>query len=90
MAATWDYMTEVVWLPTYIGVSLLLLSAFNVGSIGIFAALIACRFFLELAYDIIFGTAKHELRTKLIAFSVQTVVWGVVWVWYAQRVAVGS
>lgn len=90
MAATQDYMTEVVWLPTYAGVSLLLLSVFDVGTIGIFAALITCRFFLELVYDLIFGAAKHELRTKLVAFASQVVIWGTVWVWYAQRVTSGN
>ncbi len=84
------YVTEVVWLPTYVGVVLLLVGALGVGAIEIFLGLVASRAILDLTYRIVFGERRHELRTKLIAFASQLVVWGLVWVWYAQRLTASS
>ena len=76
------YVTEVVWLPTYISVFVLLL---GVGVVGTFLGLVACRAVLELTYRVVFGERRYELRIKLAAFASQLVVWGVVWAWYVQH-----
>ena len=81
---------EIIWLPTYLGVLLLLLSSLNGGivrDVVILMALFGCRFVLELTYRITFGDARLETRTKLWAFGSQLIVWGLIWAWHFQQAA---
>jgi hypothetical protein len=82
------YVSEVVWLPTYIGVGALVLGSVN-NSYSIDAAiilsLIASRMLLELVYRIAFGDARLHWRVGAVAFASQLILWGALWAWYAQR-----
>ena len=83
-------IAEVVWLPTYLGVSLVVLATVNnsaVATVVLILALIACRFVLEVLYRFAFGEARLESRTRWLAFSSQVIVWGLVLVWHAQPTA---
>ena len=82
------YVSEAVWLPTYIGVAMVVLGTVSsswVATLLVVAALIGCRLLLELLYRMVFGTARLEFRTGLIAFGSQIVVWALIWAWHAQR-----
>ena len=82
------YMAELVWLPTYISLGMLILGTVAntaLASALVLVSLIASRMLLEVTYRFIFGDARLQLRTQLAAFGFQAVAWGVVWFWYAQR-----
>jgi len=82
-----QYIAEVVWLPTYIAVGALVLGRINdstVATAAMLVALVACRVVLELVYRVVFGNARLQLRTGVIALGCQMVVWGLAWFWYAQ------
>jgi hypothetical protein len=80
------YVPEVVWLPTYIGLTLLLMAGFHANFIEILAMLIVFHIFVELIYRITFREARHLLQTKLLTFLLQVIVWACIWWWYVKRV----
>jgi len=85
------YISEAVWLPTYAGVTALVLGTISNGNIATvvgIVSLLGCRVFLELLYRIVFGEARLQPRMQLATFGVQLVVWVLVWGWYVQRTAV--
>jgi hypothetical protein len=73
---------DIVWLPTYIGLALLLIGAFHAYFVVVFVVLIACRFVLELLYEVVFSESKNKRSTQLITVAFQILVWGGVWLWY--------
>ena len=82
------YMAEAVWLPTYIGLVMLVLGKVENGTLAsalVIVALVGSRMLLELVYRLTFGDARLQLRTQLAAFAFQAVAWGLVWAWHAQR-----
>jgi len=82
------YMAEAVWLPTYIGLVMLVLGKVENGTLAsalVIVALVGSRMLLELVYRLTFGDARLQLRTQLAAFAFQVVAWGLVWAWYAER-----
>jgi hypothetical protein len=82
------YISEAVWLPTYIGIAALVLGTINnpalATAVGLASALV-CRMLLELLYRIAFGETRLQLRIQLATFSLQLLVWILVWGWYVQR-----
>ncbi len=84
------YIAEVVWLPTYLGVSLVVLATVDNSALAtavLVFALTTCHFLLEVLYRFAFGDARLDSRTKWLAFGSQLIVWGLVLAWHAQRTA---
>ena len=82
------YIAEAVWLPTYIGLCILVVGTVANAAVAtalVLVSLIASRLVLELVYRMVFGDARLQLRTQLAAFGFQAFVWSLVWFWYAQR-----
>jgi hypothetical protein len=81
------YVSEFVWLPTYIGVAAIVFATVSGGTsatLALFAALLGCRVLLELLYRIVFGGARLTLRIGALAFGCQLLVWGgLIW-WQIQ------
>lgn len=73
------YVKEIVWLPSYFGIAIFLVSVFDAGTLIIFPSLLACRMFLELVYRIVFGERRNEFGCQSLAFLVQCIVWAVLW-----------
>jgi hypothetical protein len=86
-ATQYKYVSEVVWLPTYLAVSALTFGFFGNGPIAwgaVIFALIACRMTLELLYRIAFGDVRLRWHVGAIAFASQLLIWGLLWVWFAK------
>jgi len=82
------YVSEAVWLPTYIGVAALVLSTVQssaAATLLVVVGLIGCRLVLELLYRVAFGVTRLDWRTGLVAFGSQVIVWALLWGWHAQR-----
>ena len=78
------YVSEVVWLPTYVAIIILVLG--NVKSSGIatltlLVALIGSRMILEFIYRIIFNEKRLLLKTGIMAFICQLLVWVTIIFW---------
>lgn len=72
------YVHELVWLPTYIAICLLVIgSTFGhwIGFILMPLILIVCRMILELLYRLVFGIDRLGPLVGVIAFASQTCVW---------------
>ena len=84
------YVSEAVWLPTYLSVAALILGSFNsaaAASVAVAGALLGCRLVLELVYRFILGDARLQWCVGIVAFFSQLAVWGPFWFWFAQREA---
>jgi len=80
------YVAEAVWLPTYVGLTMLILGGIantTLASAVLLASLLASRMLLELVYRVTFGDARLQLRIQLAAFAFQVIVWGLLWAWHA-------
>jgi hypothetical protein len=87
-ATQYRYVSETVWLPTYLSVAAMIWGSVensNLAAVAVAAALIACRLVLELVYRIVLGDARLQWRVGVVALASQLVVWGFFWFWYAQR-----
>ncbi|MEJ2362444.1 MAG: hypothetical protein P8Z75_13700 [Gammaproteobacteria bacterium] len=86
MSDTHKYVSEAVWLPTYIGVSIIVLTSINnsyLATILILVALTGTRILLEILYRFVFDKGRLHFKTGIIAFSCQLAGWlSVLW-WYA-------
>jgi hypothetical protein len=82
------YISEAVWLPTYLAVGALL-TAFIGGSavslIVIFISIIACRMVLEFLYRVAFGDVRLSWQVGAGAFLLQLLAWGALWAWFANK-----
>jgi hypothetical protein len=81
------YVSEVVWIPTYIAIAAFVLGWVSNSwgaTLALVTALVGCRAVLELLYRLVFGAVRLELRTGLAVFAYQVVVWGLIWAWHAQ------
>jgi hypothetical protein len=81
-------VAEAVWLPTYAGVCLLLLSTLNdgiVADIVVLGAMLGCRIALEFTFRVAFGEARLAARTQFLAFGLQLVIWSLIWFWHFQK-----
>lgn len=78
-------MREWVWLPSYAGVAFLSVSAFGLGTVGIFLALLGARAFLEVLYRVVLGSSRLSFAHQVVTFLLQTLVWLTVWALHAQR-----
>ena len=85
LSDSYKYVSEAAWLPTYIGVSIIVLTSINNGYLAMFimlVALTATRMILELLYRFVFDKNRLLLKTGVIAFVCQLAVWlSVLW-WY--------
>jgi len=82
------YVSEVTWLPSYVGIATVVLGSIDnstLASVALVIALISFRVVLELVYRLTFGNVRLEARTQATAFALQVVVWGLVWAWYAHQ-----
>ncbi len=82
------YVAELVWLPTYISLVILILGTVansTFASVLILVSLSGSRMILEFIYRVAFGDARLQLRTQVAAFGFQAAVWSLVWFLYAQR-----
>lgn len=87
-ATQYKYVSEVVWLPTYLVLGAVTSAFFGSTAIGLVAViimLILCRMILELLYRIAFGDARLKWQVGAIAFTLQIVVWGALWAWFAEN-----
>jgi hypothetical protein len=81
------YISELVWLPTYLALAALVLSSISNSSLAavvLIVGLIASRLVLELAYRFVFGDSRLQWRVGAAAFALQLMVWGALWALYAQ------
>ena len=75
------YVNDVVWLPTYLSLILILITSIEndlVFALLLFPALITTRMILELVYRIIFNEQRLTLQNNIIALLSQAIVWGIV------------
>lgn len=82
------YVSEIVWLPTYIVIAIVGLVAFRnpaVSTITIFFSIILVRILLELVYRVIFGPKRLNIRNGIIAFICQILVFGGLVLWLQQH-----
>jgi hypothetical protein len=87
------YVAEIVWLPTYIGVAVLVLGGIdnsNLATATMLIAVIGSRMVLELIYRLVFGPARLRIRTGIVAFVCQALAWGLIWWWYIEHRASGA
>ena len=87
-ATQYKYISEAVWLPTYLGIGALVLGLIDNTAIAtavLIVALVVGRMVLELAYRIAFGDARLQWRIGAVAFGAQLAVWGSLAALYAQR-----
>ena len=71
------YVSEIVWLPTYAAIVILVLGSIEnsaVATLTLIAALYGSRMVLELIYRIIFGDQRLLIKTGVIAFLCQVLV----------------
>ena len=71
------YVSEIVWLPTYAAIIILVLGSIEnsvVATLTLLVALIGSRMLLELIYRIIFSDKRLRIRTGIIAFLCQVLV----------------
>ena len=87
MTTHYRYIHEVVWLPTYLVIALVVLGTVQNSaavSVALFFSLVACRMVLELLYRIAFGDERLTTRIGLLAFGSQLVVWGLLLHWFLE------
>ncbi len=73
------YVSELVWLPTYLVIAILILGNIESGiikTIAMFVALIGTRMILEFLYRLAFKERRLHLKTGIIAFLCQVMAWG--------------
>lgn len=79
----YKYVSDLVWLPTYLCVAVIVLGASGGGAMGtlyVLLALVGCRALLELIYRFTFGPERLHGAVGLIAFVSQLIVWAAIWV----------
>jgi hypothetical protein len=69
---------EVVWIPTYVAVTLLVLGKVDSSGLWLFPLLLASRLTAELIYRIVFGDERHNASCQRSAFLVQVIMWAAV------------
>ena len=82
------YVSEAIWLPTYLGVSAVVLGTINssaIAAVFLLVAPIGSRFVLEFIYRVVFGDARLQWRIGIAAFVTQLVIWGLLATWYLQK-----
>jgi len=82
------YVAEIVWLPTYVSLIVLILGTVAnsaLATVLVLVSLIGSRMILEFVCRVVFGDARLQFRTQIAAFGFQLIVWGLVWFVYAQR-----
>jgi hypothetical protein len=87
-ATQYRYVSEGVWLPTYLSVAALVVALIDNGIVAMTVSVVAltgCRLVLELAYRFVLGDARLNWQVGVVAFASQLLVWGLVWTWYVQR-----
>src|SRR5258708_436726 len=82
------FVSELVWLPSYLGLTFLMIGVTGSAGLVVLVALLVCRAALELLYRVVFGARRRELSIGAIAFAAQCVIWGGVWAWYVFRLVV--
>jgi hypothetical protein len=79
------YISELVWLPTYLGITAFVLGTINdstIASVALLVSLVMTRMALELLYRIALGETRLEIKTGLIALACQVLVWGLIFSWH--------
>ena len=82
------YVSEAIWLPTYLSIAALILGSVestNLAMVSVAAALLGCRLFLELVYRFVLGDARLQWHIGLVALASQVAIWGTFWFMYSQR-----
>ncbi len=82
------YVNELVWLPTYLGIVILILGNIENGAIktiAMFGALIGTRMILEFIYRLIFEERRLHAKTGIITFLCQIMAWGSILIWQTQH-----
>lgn len=73
------YITEAVWIPSYLAIVVILLTYIdnaNIQTLAIIVALISARIIFELVYRIIFGDKRLTIRIGVFAVLGQLIAWG--------------
>ena len=87
-ATQYRYVSELVWLPTYVAVCALTTALIDnswVATLVTLFALIASRIVLEVLYRIAFGDSRLQLRVGILAFMSQVGAWGLLLVWFSRH-----
>lgn len=74
------YITEAVWIPSYLSIIVILLTYINnvnIQTLAIIISLISARIIFELVYRIIFGDKRLTFRIGVFAVAGQLIAWGV-------------
>ena len=80
-----NFVTEVVWLPTYLGAALVLIGTGWGAFWYLVPALLLIRLVLELMYRLTFAESRHEISVRFVAFVLQCIAWGGVWVMFGAK-----
>lgn len=87
-ATQYRYVSEAVWLPTYLSITALILGSVestNLAMVSVAAALLGCRLVLEVVYRFVLGDARLQWHIGLLAFASQVAIWGAFWFMYSHR-----
>ncbi len=82
------FVSELVWLPTYIMVAIFVFSRIDnaaLAILAIFAVPIGIRVVLEIFYRALFGVNRLTLKIGILAFLSQVFVWGGFVFWFDQQ-----
>ena len=72
-------MPEIVWLPTYLGMLLIVLWKFDSRAVlVVYPISILCSLILELIYRAVFGEKRHSFSCRATAFCAQCIIWGLI------------
>jgi hypothetical protein len=76
------YAFEILLIPTYLSVFLLLAGMAQFGVVGIligYFSIILCRRVIEFLYRIIFRSRPLEIKIGIVMLSLQILGWGELW-----------
>lgn len=79
------YVSEAVWIPSYLAIIFLILGNVKNSAIATLAmifGLLVSRMLLELVYRIVFGDERLTMRIGVFAVGGQLLVWGGLLGWW--------
>ncbi len=82
------YVSELVWLPTYLMVAIFVFSRIDnplIAVIAIFVVPMVIRIILEVMYSFLFGAKRLTLKIGVTGFLCQLAVWGGLVFWLDQQ-----
>ena len=81
------YANEVVWLPTYIAILIIVFGTIednNLKLVVMISAWIASRVIFEFIFRIAYGGMRLPIKAGVITFFAQSIVWAVFFLWVSR------